>query len=173
MLILRERFGQTEVVTLNRPEAANSLNPPLMDELGIALQEILEDRTARAVVVTGAGDRVFCAGMDLATLGDWNDRGGSQSRPGADALAHFMGGTYPKPLIAAVNGAAVGGGLELVLACDLVVAAEDGRWFSGRSRTAGINACPPTARRWPHRGRSLLTANPPQAGTSGSCPTWL
>jgi enoyl-CoA hydratase len=127
MLITRERMAQTEVLTLNRPEAANALNPPLMEELGAALQEILEDTTARAVVVTGAGERVFCAGMDLSSLGAWGDRDAA-SRPGSRALAQFMGGTYPKPLIAAVNGAAVGGGLELVLACDLVVAAEHARF---------------------------------------------
>ena len=65
MLILRERLGNIEVLTLNRPEAANSLNPPLMEELGLALQEILDDDDVRAVVLTGAGERIFCAGMDL------------------------------------------------------------------------------------------------------------
>ncbi len=129
MLVLRERIQQIEVLTLNRPEAANSLNPPLMAELGIVLQEILEDDSVRAVVVTGAGERVFCAGMDLRTLGDRNENStAAESRPGAEVFASFMSGSYPKPLVAAVNGAAVGGGLEIMMACDLVVAAEHARF---------------------------------------------
>ncbi len=129
MLILRERIQQIEVLTLNRPEAANSLNPPLMEELGIALQDILDDDSVRAVVITGAGERVFCAGMDLSTLGDRADTStASPSRSGAEGFAQFMSGSYPKPLVAAVNGAAVGGGLEIMMACDLVVAAQHARF---------------------------------------------
>jgi enoyl-CoA hydratase len=66
MLIERVRRAHTEVLALNRPDAANSLNPQLLDELGRALQEIREDDEVRALVLTGAGKRVFCAGMDLA-----------------------------------------------------------------------------------------------------------
>ncbi len=128
MLIERERIGQIEILTLNRPEAANSLNPPLLAELGVALEDILGDDSARVVVVTGAGEKIFCAGMDLSTLGGWEGEGNGGERPGAETLARFMGGTYEKPLVAAVNGAAVGGGMELVLSCDLVVAAEHARF---------------------------------------------
>jgi len=125
MLVIRERIDRVEVLTLNRPEAANSLNPPLMAELGAALGEILEDADVRAVVITGAGERVFCAGMDLAALGDWSAAG---DQPGGEVMTAFMEGSFPRPLIAAVNGAAVGGGLELMLGCDLTVAAEHARF---------------------------------------------
>ncbi len=128
MLIERERTGQIEILTLNRPEAANSLNPPLLAELGAALDEILADDSARAVVLTGAGEKIFCAGMDLSTLGGWEAQGDGAERPGAATLARVMGGTYEKPLVAAVNWAAVGGGMELVLSCDLVVAADHARF---------------------------------------------
>jgi enoyl-CoA hydratase len=129
MLVIRERTGQVETLTLNRPEAANSLNPPLMAELGTALHQVLLDGDVRAVVVTGAGERVFCAGMDLSALADFNADGDAPADPdGARVLAAFLEGAYEKPLIAAVNGAAVGGGLEMVMACDLVVAAEHARF---------------------------------------------
>ena len=129
MLVIRERAGQVETLTLNRPEAANSLNPPLMAELGSALHEILLDVDVRAVVVTGAGERVFCAGMDLTALGGFDTDPSTWDDPeGARVLFRFLDGAYEKPLIAAVNGAAVGGGLEIVMACDLVVAAEHARF---------------------------------------------
>jgi enoyl-CoA hydratase len=150
MLVIRERIGHVEVLTVNRPEAANSLDPPLLAELGKALGEILDDADARAVVITGAGDRVFCAGMDLAALGDWNAADGE---PGGPVMAAFLAGTYPKPLVAAVNGAAVGGGLELVLGCDLVVAADHARF--------GL----PEVRRglYPAGGGTLLSTRVPMA----------
>jgi enoyl-CoA hydratase len=154
VLVIRERSGHVEVLTLNRPEAANSLNPPLLAELGTALHEILVDDEVRAVVVTGRGERVFCAGMDLSALGEFNEGRDDPGDPtGPETLAAFMEGAYPKPLIAAVNGAAVGGGLELVMACDLVVAAEHAR-FGLPEVKRGL---------YPAGGGTLLSNRIPQA----------
>jgi enoyl-CoA hydratase len=125
MLVLSERVGNVQVVTLNRPEAANSLNLALLEELDAALVDVLADPDARVMVLTGAGPKVFCAGMDLAALAEMQHLDGPPGGPTASAL---LQGSFAKPLVAAVNGAAVGGGFELVLACDLVVAADHARF---------------------------------------------
>ncbi len=118
-----EVLGATAVVTLNRPTAANALSRELVGALGHAFARVRGDDDVRAVIVTGAGEKAFCAGADLKerramTLEE------TQSFLRAlnvvvDAIAAF-----PKPTIAAINGAAFGGGLELALACDFRVAAD-------------------------------------------------
>ena len=120
--ILRNRVGNVEVLTINRPDARNAINLATAQALGGALDELESDPECWVVVLTGAGDKAFSAGMDLKAFatGEFpiTDKG-------------FGGITkrdFPKPLIAAVNGSALAGGFEVVLSCDLVVAADHARF---------------------------------------------
>ena len=117
--VLVERRGRVEIVTINRPDRRNALDGATIQGLGAALTEAEHDEDVNAVVLTAMGDRAFCAGMDLKAFAESGAPLGDG--PGLEV---FVGRVYPKPLIAAVNGPAVAGGFEIVLACDLVVAAE-------------------------------------------------
>jgi enoyl-CoA hydratase/carnithine racemase len=111
-------------VTLNRPEARNAISTELAIALAAAFEPLTTDRAVRAVVLTGAGDRAFCAGADLRERGGFDDHQWFVQR---EAFRRAFGAVRrcPLPTVAAVFGYALGGGLELALCCDLVVAAED------------------------------------------------
>ena len=121
----------TGTVTLNRPEKRNALSRELLKELHQALADLHQERKVRAVIITGAG-KSFCAGMDLSEMlaaGEHTREEDRQAQWHADSvLYHELIEAmlrFPKPLVAAVGGAAVAGGAGLVMACDLVVACED------------------------------------------------
>lgn len=119
--VLTERHGHVLLVTLNRPEARNAVNGAVTAGLGAALEDAEDDPEIRAVVLTGAGDQSFCAGADLKAV----VAGESLNPPGTEkwGFAGFVQHPVSKPVVAAVNGTALGGGTELVLASDLAVAA--------------------------------------------------
>ncbi|MDE3133621.1 MAG: enoyl-CoA hydratase/isomerase family protein [Acidobacteriota bacterium] len=113
------------ILTIDRPERANSIDLETALELSASLDRLAQDERTRVVVLTGAGGRVFCAGMDLKAVEaglalEINDVPGG--------FAGIVRRDFPKPIIAAVEGAAIGGGFEIVLACDMVVAAEQARF---------------------------------------------
>jgi enoyl-CoA hydratase/carnithine racemase len=120
-VVLRERRGPVEVLTLNRPEARNAVNGEVAKQMTAALDDLDKDEELRAIVLTGAGDKAFCAGMDLKAFGA--GAGGSIGA-GTGGFGGFARRAMPVPVIAAVNGPALAGGFELVLGCDMVVAAE-------------------------------------------------
>jgi len=112
--------GRVLHVVLNRPHVLNALHPPAHFELAEIFDAFADDADLWIAVIRGAGDRSFCAGTDLKALAE----GGRDEYPpaGFAGLSHRF--DLDKPVIAAVNGLALGGGLEIALACDLIVAAE-------------------------------------------------
>jgi enoyl-CoA hydratase/carnithine racemase len=120
--VLRERRGHVEILTINRPEARNAINRVTAIALGDALDDCESDDDVWVVILTASGDKAFSAGMDLKAFaaGEFpiTDKG-------------FGGITqrdFPKPLIAAANGAALAGGFEILISCDMVVAADHAKF---------------------------------------------
>jgi crotonobetainyl-CoA hydratase len=122
--IIYEKQDRIAIITINRPEVRNAVDPETIDELTRAWAEFRDDPKMWVGIITGTGDRAFSAGFDLSTLGTAFQ--GEEPMAGHGRIWYGLtkGLELWKPTIAAINGYAVGGGLELALACDLRIAAE-------------------------------------------------
>ncbi len=126
-LVLEAQHGAVATLTLNRPDRLNALNNDLITSLNEALSRFASDSSIHVVILTGAG-RAFCAGGDLGAIGKGRERGDATElapilRSGMQAVLKIR--TMPQPVIAAVNGPAAGAGMNLALAADIRIAAED------------------------------------------------
>lgn len=122
--LLIERDGPIAVLTVNRPKALNALNDATLGELERAAAELEADTGVSVVIVTGSGEKAFVAGADISQMADYGPtRAEEHARRGQRVMNAFE--NMRKPVIAAVNGYALGGGLELALACDIRIASEN------------------------------------------------
>ena len=160
--LLRERVGHIEILTLNRPQVRNAINGELARAIDSALTELEAAPGVRVVVLTGAGDLAFSAGTDLKAVAAGEGRA---ALIGGAGFAGLVRRGFPKPLVCAVNGPALGGGFEIMLACDLAVAAAHATFGlpeASRGMLAGAGGLVRLPRRVPHAlaAELALTAAP-------------
>jgi len=114
------------IISINRPDKLNALNNMVMEELGLALDEIYNNEAIRSAVITGSGSKAFVAGADISEFLQMKEDGKALAKKGQELF--FRIENAPKPIIAAVNGFALGGGCELAMACHFRVAAENAKF---------------------------------------------
>ena len=122
--VLSERRGETVLVTLNAPERRNAIDQEMVDGLHAVLDELQHDESLAAIVLTGAGDKAFAAGADIAQL---RERAANDAMKAINSAIFNRIEEFPVPVIAAVRGYALGGGCELAIACDLRVIGESAK----------------------------------------------
>jgi enoyl-CoA hydratase len=125
--LLVERDGAVEIVTINRPKVLNALNSQTISELERVMRDAQADETVRAVILTGAGEKSFVAGADINELAALSPAEAQRHGRRGQAVLDLIEG-LGKPVVAAVNGFALGGGCELAMACTLRIAAEQARF---------------------------------------------
>src|SRR5580704_8347346 len=146
MALLYEVREQIATVTLNRPEAMNSLDPGTLAELNDAFQRANEDDDVRVVVLSGAGNRAFCTGSDLKKTMPPKQSFAELTFGRPKFLYPFAGMEIDKPTICAVNGYALAGGMELALACDIRIASTNAQFAQSEVCVGSIPAAGGTQR---------------------------
>ena len=146
--VIYEKRGNIAYVTLNRPEAMNAIDLEMHELLWDTWKDFRDDDALQLAIVTGAGEEAFCAGADLKTHAPyWLEQGDAlfprkKIRDGFGGITRGLHRIY-KPIIAAVNGLAMGGGFEIALSCDLIIAADHARFaLPERFITADANVLP-------------------------------
>lgn len=125
--ILLENEGQISTITINRPQSLNALNGATISELSEALSQLEQDSNCRVIIITGSGEKSFVAGADIKEFSDFGqDKAEELARNGQNSLFNKIE-NLRKPVIAAVNGFALGGGLELAMACHIRYASENAK----------------------------------------------
>jgi methylglutaconyl-CoA hydratase len=129
-MIKYEIKNEIGILTLNRPEKRNALHPEMVRQMKVKLNEAAEDDSLKVLIITGEG-KAFCAGADLEYLNEMRNYSSSENEKDSRELAELflMIYNFPKPVIAAVNGAAIAGGCGLASVCDLIVADESNAKF--------------------------------------------
>ena len=125
--LLTEKSGQTLTITINRPQQLNALNKETIAELGNALKSAESDSTVGVIILTGSGEKSFVAGADIKEFADFNIAQGGQLAQNGQANLFNLIENLEKPVIAAINGFALGGGLELAMASHIRVASTNAR----------------------------------------------
>ena len=125
--ILFEKYGAAGILTVNRPKSLNSLNPATVGEIAACLEEVRQDTSIRCLIITGAGDRAFVAGADISAMVEMTPLEGKAFATSGLNVGRTLE-ELPIPVIAAVNGFALGGGTELALSCDLILAADKAKF---------------------------------------------
>jgi E-phenylitaconyl-CoA hydratase len=138
MSVIVEVEDHVATITLNRPEAMNSIDPEMRAKLKDLWQRIHEDESIRVAILTGAGEKAFCTGSDLKKTMPPKESYAQKTFGEPDSNHLLAGMSTDKPLICAVNGFAMGGGLEIALACDIRIASETAQFALSEVRVGSI-----------------------------------